>query len=77
MERNLEVKLVYSNGWVDVQIYEPESGDYIGKEFNTNDYSYLNCNPEFDQFVSTELYAWVEMMKEEESELKGESENGI
>ena len=61
MERNLEVRLIYSMGVIEVQIYDPESGDQIWKDFMYSP----DEHPEFNDWVGNELYDWLMFMEEE------------
>ena len=62
MEINLEIKLVKtSEGIFDVEIYEPETGDFISRSFPFSP----DEHPEFDEVISQELYSWISLLMDE------------
>ena len=63
MEMNLEIKLVKLNdSSFDIEIYEPESGDFTRKTFGYSP----DAHPEFDDTLGHEIYSWIIMLMEQE-----------
>lgn len=62
LEKTLEVRLVsIDDNTFAVDVSENESGEFINKLFHYKPYNH----PEFNEWISTELYSWVEIMQDE------------
>ena len=60
MTRLLEIALEVRKNEFDVDIYEPETGDFVSATF-TNDDKYSDM----DRFVGNEIRSWISLMKDE------------
>lgn len=60
MTRHLEITLEVRETDFDVDIYEPETGDFVSATF-TNDDKYSDM----DRFVGNEIRSWISMMRDE------------
>ena len=59
MTRLLEITLVVRPDNFDVDIYEPESGDFVSATFTDDDkYS------DIDRFLGNEIRSWISLMKD-------------
>ena len=66
MTRMLEITLVVRDNDFDVDIYEPESGDFVSATFTDDDkYS------DMDIFVGNEIRSWVSMMRDQMDDERG------
>lgn len=60
MTKLLEITLVVRNDNFDVDIHEPESGDFVSATFTDDDkYS------DMDRFIGNEIRSWINLMKDE------------
>lgn len=67
MTRLLEITLEVRDKDFDVDIYEPETGDFVSATFTDEDrYS------DMDKFIGNEIRSWVSLMQDE---LREESED--
>lgn len=65
MEKSLEIRLVIKDASeFDVEIYEPESGDFTRL---TNMFS-PDEHPVFNEQIGNEIYAWISMLMDEYDE---------
>lgn len=66
MTRLLEITLVVRHDNFDVDIYEPESGDFVSATFTDDDkYS------DMDSFLGNEIRSWISLMKDEMGDERG------
>lgn len=66
MTRLLEITLVVRHDNFDVDIYQPESGDFVSATFTDDDkYS------DMDRFIGNEIRSWISMMKDEMDDERG------
>ena len=66
MTRLLEITLVVRRDNFDVDIYEPESGDFVSATFTDDDkYS------DMDRFLGNEIRSWISLMKDEMDDERG------
>lgn len=65
MERHLDVYVTLNGDEYTVEIHDSESSDHTAKSgwFTPNE-----PHPEFDDWVGGEIYSWLELMNEEESD---------
>ncbi len=60
-ERILDITIaVLPDGFFDVGIYDPASGDYVHKDFPISP----DEHPEFNEWVGNEIYDWVCMIND-------------
>lgn len=65
--RDLEVKLrVGDDGMCDVEIFEPESGDYASKRFKypTSLDAYSDCVDKLGEWLGVEVCSWLSVAYE-------------
>lgn len=64
MERHLELTIRINETNVEVEIYEPESGEFtqIETPFSPGEHS------KFDQAIGNEIYSWISLWKNAEDE---------
>ena len=66
MTRMLEITLVVREDDFDVDIYEPQSGDFVSATFTDDDkYS------DIDRFIGNEIRSWINLMKDEMDDERG------
>lgn len=68
MNRTLELTIKLYGDSFDVEVYEPETGEFT--PLRDNPYS-PDEHPEFDRDIGREIYSWVSLWKDEEDEQNG------
>ncbi len=62
MQKNLDLTIrISDNGYFEVDVYEPESGEVRQFQFPYSP----DEHPEFDKTIGTEIYSWIELLKDE------------
>lgn len=73
MQKTLELTLIVRDGEFDVEVYEPESGDYC---CITSPLSY-DEHPEFDEKIGNEIYSWISLMADEMEDEEYEDDDDV
>lgn len=68
MARTLELTINLHEDSFDVEVYEPESGEFF--PLRDNPFS-PDEHPEFDKAIGQEIYSWLTLWKDEEDEQDG------
>lgn len=71
MERHLELTIRVNGDKAEVEVYEPESGEFTRIEAPFSP----NKHPEFHQAIGNEIYSWISLWKEAEEAEKDADEN--
>ena len=61
MERNLELTIRMDNDHVEIDVYEPESGECSQIDAPLS----FDEHPEFDAAVGNEIYSWLSLWADE------------
>ena len=64
IERHLNLTIRLGNGEIEVDVYEPESGEIIHLHHPLS----FDEHPDFDESIGKEIYSWVSLWSEEENE---------
>lgn len=64
MEKHFEMNVRLTNGEIEIDLYEPESGE---AEFQRFPYS-PDEHPEFNEIIGNLLYMWLDPMADSEEE---------
>lgn len=67
MARTLELTIRLEDDHIEVDVYEPESGEVsqIQHPYSSDEH------PEFDKDIGQEIYSWLTLWKDEEDEQDG------
>ena len=61
MERMLELTIRVNDDDFEVEVYEPESGEFVRLQ-----HPYApDEHPEFDKAIGNEIYSWISLWKDE------------
>lgn len=63
-QHSLELTIRLNEGHVEVDVYEPESGEVVQFEAPLS----VNEHPEFDKQIGEEIYSWLSLWAEEDGE---------
>lgn len=61
-ERHLELSIRFDNEHVEIDVYEPESGECSQLDFPVS----FDEHPEFNQAIGDTIYEWLRRWKEDE-----------
>jgi len=61
MEKNLELTIRMDNDYVEIDIYEPESGECSQIDAPLS----FDEHPEFDKNIGDEIYSWLSLWADE------------
>lgn len=64
IERHLDLAIRIRGGEVEVDVYEPESGDVSQIQLPLS----FDKHPDFDEAIGQEIYSWLSLWSEEEDE---------
>ena len=62
MQRNLDLAIRIKDGWFEVDVYEPESGECSQLNFPLS----FDEHPEFDEAIGMEIYSWLSLWADED-----------
>ena len=75
MEKNLELTIRMDNDHVEIDIYEPESGECSQIDAPLS----FDEHPEFDKNIGDEIYSWLSLWADElagQNSMKGPHKSG-
>lgn len=64
IERHLELTIRLGDGEVEVDVYEPDSGEVMQLQHPLS----FDEHPDFDEAIGKEIYSWLSLWSEEDDE---------